>query len=192
MHVWRQQRRQSGAPRRAICASRREKDWRNVHGDEMKIITLACGAECIVDDDDFEMLSKYRWSKHSKERGYAVTRTTKHGKTIYMHRLITGADDGKYVDHANHNTLDNRKENLSVGSQSDNLLNRAKMKTGAGRFRGVHPHRPGSWIVMYRGKYLGVFRGDDAEERGARAYDAAAIAHRGQLAQTNFPQENAA
>ena len=160
----------------------------------MKIITLACGAECIVDDDDFEMLSAYKWSKHSKKLGYAVTRTTKHGKTIYMHRLITGAAAGKYVDHANHNTLDNRRENLSVGSQSENLLNRAKLKNAgaAGRYRGVHPHRPGTWIVMYRHKYLGIFRGDDAEERGARAYDAAAIAHRGALAQTNFPQENAA
>ena len=26
----------------------------------MKIITLACGAECKVDDDDFEMLLKHR------------------------------------------------------------------------------------------------------------------------------------
>jgi len=155
----------------------------------MKVITLACGAECKVDDDDFEMLSKYKWSKQST--GYAMTWTD--GVFVLMHRMIVSAPAGAIVDHANHDKLDNRKMNLSVGTQSDNMLNRAKLKNhgAAGRFRGVHPHGNG-WIVMYRGKYLGKFSGPGAEERGARVYDAAATAHRGQLAQTNFPQENAA
>ena len=159
----------------------------------MKIITLACGPECKVDDEDFEMLSGYKWAKQST--GYAMT--WRAGVFILMHRMVLNAKKGSVVDHLNHCTLDNRKCNLREGTQSDNMLNRAKLKNSgaAGRFRGVHPYRKygdNVWIVMYRSKYLGIFRGDDAEERGARAYDAAAIAHRGALAQTNFPQENAA
>jgi hypothetical protein len=155
----------------------------------MRTIALASGEECLVDDEDFELLSWYSWSRHSA--GYAVAYDRAARDKVLMHRLIADAAPGQVVDHRNHNKLDNRKHNLSVATQSENMLNRAKLKNAraTGRFRGVHPHRPGAWIVMYRGKYLGVFMGEDAEERGARAYDAAAIAHRGMLAQTNFVQE---
>ncbi|RYI30549.1 hypothetical protein EVU96_09035 [Bacillus infantis] len=46
-------------------------------------------------------------------------------KTVYLHCLISETlETNYYVDHLNHNTLDNRKENLKVTDQQTNTLNR--------------------------------------------------------------------
>lgn len=45
-------------------------------------------------------------------------------RTLYLHRLITGCTySNQYVDHINHNTLDNTLSNLRVVSNSENLKN---------------------------------------------------------------------
>jgi hypothetical protein len=79
---------------------------------------------------------------------YAVAHArTTNGKRrlILMHRLITDAPQGLYVDHWNHECLDNRRENLRVVTNSANIMNRLgatrASKTGE---RGVD---------HFRGKY---------------------------------------
>jgi hypothetical protein len=63
-----------------------------------------------------------------------------------MHRLILDAPKGKIVDHWNHDTLDNRRQNLKLGGQSSNLLNRqgANLNSTSG-IRGVY--ETGAWIA---------------------------------------------
>lgn len=81
---------------------------------------------------------------------------------VYLHRLIANADIGDYVDHINHNTLDNRKENLRIVSFSENMLNRKGAQVNnSSRYRGVHKNGKGKWVarviiqgVTYR---LGTF-----------------------------------
>lgn len=106
----------------------------------MKEIELTKGFYAIVDDDDFDELSKYNWSAGTG--GYARRREWKSdfekrsekyfkhlAKHVMMHRYIIQEimnleiPKGSIVDHINGNRLDNRKENLRVILASDNLKN---------------------------------------------------------------------
>lgn len=51
--------------------------------------------------------------------------------TLKLHRIITDCPKGMQVDHINHRTLDNTRENLRVCTQQDNLDNR-RLKRRAG------------------------------------------------------------
>ena len=76
----------------------------------------------LIDEADYPLIKDYSWTvwKHGK-RFYVRT-----GKGSLMHRLILGLEpgDGKEVDHANRNGLDNRRCNIRICSRSQNLCNR--------------------------------------------------------------------
>jgi hypothetical protein len=80
----------------------------------MREIKLSCGAKVIVDDEDYDWLSRWKWKKH--RNGYAVRNTTENGKrmTIYMHREIARATPGQEVDHKHGRKYDNRRSQLKV------------------------------------------------------------------------------
>lgn len=114
----------------------------------MKQIALDGGFFVIVDDEDYEYLSAYKW--HRNRTGYA-RRTLKHKGKSYvsqMHRLILGMEYGGdlTVDHINGNTLDNRKENLRICTRSENQWNRINSKNNTSGYKGVSFHSAtGQW-----------------------------------------------
>lgn len=84
---------------------------------------------CLVDDEDYSKLAKYKWCS-SKGRddpvGYALTTTP---PTRSMHRMILKNEIEKsprnlVTDHINKNTFDNRRKNLRLVTISENGLNR--------------------------------------------------------------------
>jgi len=86
----------------------------------------------IVDDEQYEHLSQWKWKATPLSTGghrYAVRNTTVNGKntTVYLHRYVIGYVGLDDVDHINHNSLDNRRENLRVVSRSTNILNRRRV-----------------------------------------------------------------
>lgn len=88
-------------------------------------IPLTQGQFAVIDDQDAPLVSCFRWyATANKMKGYYAA-STDCGSTIYMHRVITDAPKGKVVDHINHDTLDNRRCNLRVGTQKDNMANGA-------------------------------------------------------------------
>lgn len=100
-----------------------------------KQIPLTRGFVAIVDADDYEHLSAFRWHAVGRAMVYAMRRGRKgEPKAVPMHRHITKAKTGLDVDHLNWNTLDNRKANLRVCSRSANIGNakpgRRNNKTG--------------------------------------------------------------
>ena len=74
---------------------------------------------------------------------------------------------GKYVDHMNHNTLDNRKQNLRITNNADNLRNgeiRVNNKTGV---KGVYfDNKRNKYVANIKVNYKGIFLGrfDTLEE----------------------------
>jgi hypothetical protein len=94
----------------------------------MKKIKLTKNKFAIVDDTDFKWLNSFKWCVklvNKSGRYDAVRRDPRNGKNQFMHRFIMGLHykDGLVVDHKNHNTLDNRRSNLRVCTQSDNMKN---------------------------------------------------------------------
>ena len=159
----------------------------------MALIPLTQGMSAIVDDDIADELLSMKW--HAVKMGtprrvlfYAVRNVTiaKYtGRLELMHRRIMNAPKGKVIDHINSNTLDNRRENLRVCSQKENMQNlrSGPNKTG---FRGVNAIGNGFAANIKSGgiRYLGYFK---QAEDAARAYDAAAVETFGQFAKLNFP-----
>lgn len=151
----------------------------------MREIQLTKGMNAIVDDDDFELLSGFKWQTVCGGK-YAARSTKLDGrKMIYMHRFIMGSPDGGIVDHKNGNTLDNRKENLRMATPCQNSWN-MKPKNPRSGYKGVSMHTSGLWQARIRVNYksikLGYFR-DPAEAH--KAYCSAAIKYHGEFARTS-------
>jgi hypothetical protein len=86
---------------------------------------------CRVDSADLPKLQGFNvtwhasWSKYTHSF-YARCNDRANGKhmTIWIHRFLMDAPQGLDVDHRNHDTLDNRRENLRVSTRSGNGMNR--------------------------------------------------------------------
>lgn len=89
----------------------------------------ASGMFTLVDERDYALVSQFVWTKVSvgvHQKFFYAMRKRGLGKgkgavTEYLHRLIANPADGLVVDHVNHNGLDNRRENLRVVTQGENV-----------------------------------------------------------------------
>lgn len=160
-----------------------------------KRIPLTQGKFAIVDDEDYEWLSKYKWCLFTKKNHnlqYAYRSSKQNGKrvAIFMHRLILGlsAGDGKMTDHKNRNGLDNHRINLRVCTNRLNQGNSKIRKDNTSGFKGVVWHKQArKWMseICHKGTliYLGLF---ENKLDAALAYDEKARELFGKFARTNF------
>ena len=166
-----------------------------------KRIPLNLGEYALVDDEDYEMLSQYQWTVLAiRDKRYArrTTRNRCGQHSRYMHRIIMGAGPGQFVDHINDNGLDNRRANLRICTNQQNLQAQRPRRLVRGRpvtslYKGVHWSKAmGKWKagIKAEGKYicLGYFT---SEHEAARAYNAAALEHFGEFARPNAIREAA-
>jgi len=146
---------------------------------------LGKGKFTMVDDEDAARLEEMGVSLCTNKRGYVFM--TFNRKTCYLHRFITNAPKGLVVDHINHNKMDNRKCNLRICTQSQNLANQRAKKGGASKYKGVVWHKlSNKWAaqIFCNGSnlYLGTF---EKETDAALAYNAKAKELFGEFAYLN-------
>ena len=117
----------------------------------MKEIKLTRNQIALVDDEDFDRLSQFKWHvsktgfKKENYTWYAVRTkvTTKH-ETIFMHREVLGlTGKPERIDHADHNGLNNQKSNLRIATLSQNQANRRLLPNNKTGFKGVSVIRKG-------------------------------------------------
>lgn len=168
----------------------------------MKKIPLTQGKFAIVDDENFEQLSKHKWCVQKAENTFYAIRGIGgrlNHRVISMHRQILGLKhgDGKQTDHKNHNGLDNREANLRVCINTQNQHNRLKAKNKrTSQYKGIYWHKgriykgkqyKGRWQVeiQFNKKriYLGSFHN---EIKAAKMYDKKAKVLFGEFANLNF------
>jgi hypothetical protein len=95
----------------------------------MQKIKLSKGLFALVSPEDYERVSKFNWTASNESRGgrkwYAIRFEMREGKRIKirLHRFIMGLDKGdeRVVDHLDGDGLDNRRCNLRVCTQRENM-----------------------------------------------------------------------
>ena len=166
--------------------------------------------EVLYDAEDEDKISKYNWCvlQASAQPGkfyvftmvphpaggwyHAPSGRQRRKTSLFLHQLIMETPKGMVTDHINGDPLDNRKQNLRICTQAENVRNRRAGKNNTSGFKGVSWHkRTNSWHARIdhnkKPIHIGCF--EDKEE-AARAYDRKAIELHGEFAYTNFPIED--
>lgn len=152
----------------------------------------AAGRVALVDDADYELLTRYRWSileaaEPHPTGPYARAHQYPDGSRteVLMHTLLTG---WPRVDHQDGNGLNNQRQNLRPATASQNGANRRPVSGCSSQYKGVRLQpRTGRWQarIRFQGdlRHLGSFADEAA---AARAYDTAARELFGAYARPNF------
>ena len=158
-------------------------------------ILLTQGKVAIIDAEDYEWLSQWKWcATKDKADLYYAMRTIKRAAgrrtTVSMHREILRLNPGEIgIDHIDSNGLNNRKANLRLATPSQNNAN-GRSRKGRSQYKGVSWHKLAQkWRsrtkLNYKSYHLGYFV-DEIE--AACAYDAKAKELFGEYAKLNFPR----
>jgi hypothetical protein len=157
----------------------------------MKQIALTQGKVAMVDDEDYERLSKYNYFAHKRFNNWYALRHDENHATRRMHHDVLNLPSNALVDHKDGDGLNNQKENLRDATKSQNAAN-SRIRGGSSKYKGVSWKEPSKkWqakiCIDYKQIYLGLH---ESEIAAALAYDAAAIKHFGEYARLNFPELN--
>lgn len=155
----------------------------------MKEIQLTQGYVALIDDEDFNKVSAYKWFvRKGKNTHYAATWVGKwrERKLLHMHHLVSGVPkEGFCIDHQDRNGLNNQKSNHRLCTIAQNSANRTAY--GSSKYLGVSymaANRKWRAYIKAEGenKYLGIF---ETEEQAAEAYNLAAAKYHGEFAKLN-------
>lgn len=155
-------------------------------------ISIGHGYITIIDAADYPLVSQFTWHAKVDRRKDGTIRNVYarrylYGKRVgYLHQLLLGPQPkGLEIDHRNRNGLDNRRQNLRVGTISQNRANSRRRHNNKSGLKGVWSARGNGnrWRAGLRVNgtsiHLGVFT---SKEDAARAYGAAARAAFGEFA----------
>ena len=136
-----------------------------------------CGnkiAETIFDIEDIDKIKNHTWNRTDLQRSTYYCRSNKVGR---LHRFILDVTDKSIiVDHINHNGLDNRRCNLRICTNSQNLCNCNLPKNNKSGHKGVYWDSTRSkWNtqITLNGKCVHLGRFDNIEDANKARNNAA-------------------
>lgn len=158
----------------------------------MKLLKLSQGKFAQVDDEDYDYLNQWKWHAAKWGNSFYAKRSERFAskqnqKSIYLHRVILGIKEKSiFIDHIDHDGLNNQRSNLRTCSHSENQKN--SQGRGSSKFLGVAYRSSNNKFraAIYTGEkdlYIGQF---ESEEEAARAYDEQAKIYHGEFANLNF------
>ena len=136
----------------------------------------------IVDMDDYEIVKSYKYN-FSGRVYVRVSGKSKEG-FAFLHQLLLQT---RWIDHADGDTLNNRRSNLRLCTNQQNQFNQKPQKGGLSKYKGVvlqdrlKPYYARIYLNGV-GIYLGAFL---TEKEAALAYNVAAIEYFGEFAHIN-------
>lgn len=161
-------------------------------------IPLTKGYSTIISKEDEDLLT-IEWKLRTHKTRYSIERyvggsieTDTGKKQVMLHRLIlqrmvnfplTSKD---MTDHANGNTLDNRRENLRLATPGQNAHNRKTPVTNTTGYKGVRRYK-GKWCayITCKGVTYNKF-GFVSARAAAKAYNKMAVELHGEFARLNI------
>lgn len=153
----------------------------------MKKITLPNNKYTLVDDEDFVILSQYKWHSFKNRNTFYCHRNIylKNVKRscVTLHRQIMGNPKNKIIDHIDGNGLNNLRSNLRIVTNSQNLFNRGKQNNNTSGLKRISWHkREKKWRadIGINGKQitLGYFK---TKEEAYKVYIEACKKYHGKL-----------
>lgn len=147
-----------------------------------------------IDAADADTVSQYKWcaakvtTKEWRELFYAMSRTHKPKKTIYLHRIVMDPPKGMEIDHENGDTLDCTRTNMRIATPGENQCNRRSAIGSTSQYLGVcWDSRAQKWRADIKKNRQRTWLGYFADEiEAAKAYDAKAREIHGDFARCNF------
>lgn len=157
-------------------------------------ISLSRGLVALVDDEDYERVSRHKWYAHAGPNTfYGRSKSpSADGRPMLLHHFILGIDGRVRIDHANGNGLDCQRSNMRPATRQQNAHNTCLRSDNKSGFKGVtwkkEKRRWEANIRIPGGKqiYLGRFL---KREHAALEYDRAARAYFGEFACVNFAND---
>ena len=124
---------------RAIEASTKRNKYDEING----IGYIGDDIQFYFSPEDFDKIKDHSWYLSNDK--YVQTRIN--NKIVGIHRVIMDAPDGMCVDHIDHNTLNNRRENLRICTIQENNFNQVNRRNSESGRIGVVP-RNNKWLAQ--------------------------------------------
>ena len=122
-----------------------------------KIISNKHGVHYVLlDNTDFKLIKELggKWGVCKMRDVFYVQKRFPNNKVKQLHRFLLNAPNGTYVDHINGNTLDNRRQNLRICTNSANLRNGRIRTNNISGFTGVGFNKNrNKWEARIKVKY---------------------------------------
>lgn len=155
---------------------------------DFALLVLKGGEIALIDIDDAEKVASCEWRLSDRKKLHNTYVVRVGVGTVQLHRFIKNLvrNDSQVVDHIDGDTLNNRRANLRVCTQSENTKNFRTRSYRGSEFTGVSRKQSGSYQARIfcngKGLYLGTF---SKQEDAVKAYQAAAQKHFGKYASAN-------